>query len=61
VFVEGDHNDGGEAGKEPAVKSKGRSGKRFKYSCHSCSTNIWGKEGLKIICAECKVEFQPVQ
>jgi len=40
VFVEGDHSDGGEAGKEPAVQSKGRSGKRFKYSCPSCSTNI---------------------
>ena len=60
VFVEGDHNDGGEAGKKsPVTKSKGKSGKRFKYSCPECQTNIWGKEGLRVLCGECEVEFQP--
>ena len=58
VFVEMEEATGGEAGKAPATKSK--SGKRFKYNC-SCGVNIWGKEGLRVICGECEVEFQPVQ
>ena len=61
VFVEGEEAAGGEAGKAPVTKVKGKSGKRFKYTCDGCGNNIWGKEGLRVICGECEVEFQPVQ
>lgn len=40
-----------EGGGNPAVKSK------VKYSCPQCSTNIWGKPGLLILCGSCRAEF----
>ena len=30
---------------------------RVKYTC-SCRNNVWGKPGLKLICGECKKEYQ---
>jgi len=33
-----------------------KSGKRTKYTC-SCGFNVWGKDGLKITCDECKTSF----
>lgn len=35
--------------KEPTNKSN-----RIKYSCPSCGTNVWGKPGLRLRCAECE-------
>ena len=57
VFIEG---DGGKAtgGEEQPGKPKSKSGKRLKYSCPSCKTNIWGKEGLRIGCMDCDEVFQ---
>jgi predicted SprT family Zn-dependent metalloprotease len=68
VFVEGDEERGGEGtgeagkqpGEEPTAKPKSKSGKRLKYSCPSCDTNIWGKEGLRIGCIDCGEVFQAV-
>lgn len=39
---------GVEVPKEPKNKSN-----RIKYSCPTCGTNVWGKPGLRIRCAEC--------
>jgi len=68
VFIEGDGERGGkkatgegkQLGKEPTSQPKSKSGKRLKYSCPSCETNIWGKEGLRIGCIDCEEEFQAV-
>lgn len=35
-------------------KSKGK----IKYICRICDLNIWGKQGMKIICGECKSNFE---
>lgn len=68
VFIEGDGDRGGEAeakeGKsdkqDEEQKPKSKSGKRLKYTCPSCETNIWGKEGLRIGCIDCEEVFQVV-
>jgi len=26
---------------------------KVKYHCDECNTNVWGKQGLKIVCGEC--------
>lgn len=40
---------GVEVPKEPKNKSN-----RIKYTCPSCSTNVWGKPALRLRCAECE-------
>jgi len=34
-----------------------RSGKRTKYTCPVCGTNLWGKGGLKLLCIGCEMKF----
>lgn len=31
---------------------------KTKYTCPSCETNIWGKEGIEVMCNTCNEEFQ---
>lgn len=38
-------------------KKTKKSGSRVKYTCPECDTNVWGKDGLEIICKECEVNF----
>lgn len=33
---------------------------RIKYSCPSCSMNVWGKPELNIVCGGCQVRLGPV-
>lgn len=30
---------------------------RFKYTCPGCDTKVYGKQGLNLICGECKTRF----
>ena len=39
-------------------KKKRKSGKRSKYTCPACNNNIWGKEGLNILCVDCNVHYK---
>ena len=39
------------------AKKKRPSSNRFKYSCPACSTNVWGKPDLNIVCGDCEVPF----
>ncbi|MFZ6871912.1 SprT-like domain-containing protein [Undibacterium sp. Di27W] len=32
--------------------------RKIRYCCPMCSTNVWGKSGLKIDCAVCDVKFE---
>lgn len=43
---------GKEEGKKEYKKNK------IKYSCPDCGTNVWGKEGLRIVCGDCDCMFQ---
>ena len=36
---------------------KPKSGSRTKYTCTICGTNLWGKNGLKIMCMACDQVF----
>ena len=37
------------------VKKKGK--QKTKYSCGKCNVNVWGKNNLNIMCADCKTPF----
>lgn len=37
-----------------------KSRNKVKYSCPSCSTNVWGKPELDILCGPCGESFAPV-
>src|SRR5205823_13169080 len=37
---------------EGAAKPK-KSGSRVKYTCPGCGANAWGKDGLRLMCADC--------
>lgn len=50
VFVERPPDGGG---KPPPKKG----GKRIKYTCSVCGSNVWGKPDLEIICRGCDVIF----
>ena len=39
----------------PEISTPGK-GNRSKYSC-SCGFNVWGKPGLRIVCADCESPF----
>ena len=38
-------------------KKKKKSGSRVKYTCPECKTNIWGKEGIFVMCMTCEVPY----
>jgi hypothetical protein len=38
-------------------EKKSPSGSKIKYSCPECSSNVWGKHGLRIICEPCGCEY----
>lgn len=43
----------------PLGKSSSSQNKnKVKYSCPSCGTNIWGKPGLNVDCADCEEKFE---
>lgn len=48
--------DQGEGGGEEPLAEETKSGIRVKYSC-LCGTNVWGKQGLRLLCLDCQVEF----
>ena len=50
----------GEGGGEDDQPIKDKSN-RVKYTCSGCDTNVWGKPKLRIICADCKVGFDPFE
>jgi len=43
--------------KKPAAAKKNK----IKYTCQECSTNVWGKEELKILCMNCVGDEMPTQ
>jgi hypothetical protein len=43
--------------KLPAAGATNRSN-RLKYSCGTCSLNVWGKPGLRLACLGCNVELE---
>jgi len=53
--------DGGEdeadapEGTEAAKPNKSN---RYKYSCPGCSLNVWGKPGLRLMCADCSQSLE---
>jgi predicted SprT family Zn-dependent metalloprotease len=49
---EGGEEEGGDETNEKYTSKK-------KYSC-PCGNNVWGRPGLKIVCGECKQEFEEV-
>lgn len=50
---EGGEDEG--EGEEP--KKEKPKGSKLKYSCPECSSNVWGKEGLNLVCGDCSVNF----
>jgi predicted SprT family Zn-dependent metalloprotease len=38
-------------------KEKKAKANKVKYTCTGCSTNVWGKDGLGILCMVCEVPF----
>lgn len=36
-----------------------KSSSRVKYSCPSCETSVWGKNGISILCNNCEVTYKP--
>lgn len=49
-FDEGEGEGEGEGTSEPKKKAAKN---KVKYTCSDCDANVWGKSGLKIICAHC--------
>jgi hypothetical protein len=39
-------------GRKPASRNK------VKYTCMGCTTNVWGKPGLAVVCGDCEEAFQ---
>ena len=31
---------------------------RYKFTCPNCSSNLWGKPSLKVLCVDCDVQFE---
>ena len=31
---------------------------KYKYNCSTCKTNVWGKEGLTLICGACGSNYK---
>ena len=42
----------------PKSEAKQKDKSKVKFCC-GCGQNLWGKEGLKVLCAECGSEFLP--
>lgn len=42
-------------------KAANKSRNKMKYTCPSCRSNTWGKEGLSIICGDCRTDFIMVE
>lgn len=45
---------------QPKQTTGSRSGVRRKYRCPECQTQVWGKEGLNLICGDCQLQFEEV-
>lgn len=43
--------------KRPTGKASQKSRNKIKYTCPTCSTNIWGKPGLNVQCTDCAEAF----
>jgi predicted SprT family Zn-dependent metalloprotease len=41
----------------PSVTEEKDSKAKIKYTCPVCKTNVWGKSGLKLICASCNKDM----
>jgi len=40
------------------IPAKNKTNKnKVKYTCPTCDSNVWGKEGLHIICEDCQKEY----
>lgn len=37
----------------PQVKAKKKDRTKVKHTCPSCQSNIWGKEGINVVCGDC--------
>jgi predicted SprT family Zn-dependent metalloprotease len=44
-------------GIEITITEKKKVKQKTKYSCGKCKVNVWGKNNLNIICADCKTPF----
>lgn len=56
--VSANSSDNEESGSQSADEEKPTNkSNRLKYTCPQCTTNIWGKADLNIICADCNVAF----
>lgn len=43
---------------EPMFQIAAKNISKIKYSCRSCSTNVWGKPQLSIVCGDCNQPFE---
>lgn len=43
-----------------AVKAKRQDVSKVKHTCPDCKTNIWGKEGIFVVCGDCDQQMTPV-
>lgn len=55
--LSGDKTEEGITGDKPRPQTPSK----VKYSCSNCNMNVWGKEGLHIICGECKVSLDRIK
>ena len=51
-LIEGGKGDGKDNKSSRLRRLRPPSRKKTKYSCPNCGINVWGKEGLKIMCGE---------
>lgn len=40
----------------PSVKSK----RKVKYQCPNCAVNVWGKQGINLICGDCRMDLEMI-
>ena len=53
----GGEREQGRGGENPEQRKPKTPGKRSKYTCAQCGTNVWGKSGLSIVCGICGRAF----
>lgn len=39
-------------------ETKGKNGKRTKYTCDGCGLNVWAKDGARIACGDCEMALE---
>lgn len=45
----------------PAPKEKKSDPSKVKHTCPDCQQNVWGKAGIRVVCADCEQMMEPAQ